>query len=134
MAAALLAGCSASTPPEEAVRAWLEAAQTAVEQRDRGRLVEMIAEHYVDARGNDRDAVDQRLRLYFLRNRNILVASNIEKLEIVGKTAAQVVLTAGFAGARANAFGLQADAYRFELELVEEDGKWLLIGARWSEL
>lgn len=94
----------------------------------------MLAEHYVDARGNDRDAVDQRLRLYFLRNRDILIASRIEELEIVGGTAAHVVLTAGLAGTDSNAFALRADAYRFELELVEEDGKWLLIGAEWSEL
>ena len=134
MAAALLGACSAPSPPEEAVRAWLEAAETAVEERDRGRLIEMIAEHYVDAHGNDRDAVDQRLRLYFLRNRNILIASTIEELEIVGGTAAHVVLTAGLAGTDANAFGLRADAYRFDLELVEEDGEWLLIGADWSEL
>lgn len=134
MAAAVLAGCSAPTPPEAAVRAWLEAAETAVEERDRGRLVGMLAEHYVDAHGNDRNAVDQRLRLWFLRNREILVASRIQELEIVGGTAAHVVLTAGMAGTDANAFGLRADAYRFELELVEEDGEWLLIGADWSEL
>lgn len=134
IAAALLAGCSAPSPPEEAVRAWLEAAEAAVEERDRGRLVEMIAEHYVDAHGNDRAAVEQRLRLYFLRNRNILVASNVEELEIIGGTAARVVLTAGLAGTEANAFGLRADAYRFELELVEEDEEWLLIGADWNEL
>ena len=131
---AVLAGCSAPTPPEEAVRAWLEAAETAVEERDRGRLVGMLAEHYADGHGNDRAAVDQRLRLWFLRNRNILIASRIEKLEIVGGTAAHVVLTAGMAGTDANAFGLRADAYRFELELVEEGGEWLLIGADWSEL
>lgn len=134
IAAALLAACSAPSPPEEAVRAWLEAAETAIEEHDRGRLVEMIAEHYVDAHGNDRDAVEQRLRFYFLRNRNILIASKVEKLEIVGGTAAQVVLTAGLAGTDANAFDLRADAYRFELELVEENGEWLLIGADWNEL
>lgn len=130
----MLAGCSAQTPPEEAVRAWLAAAETAVEERDRGRLVGMLAAHYADAHGNDRTAVDQRLRLWFLRNRDILVASRIEELEIVGGTAAHVVLTAGMAGTAANAFGLRADAYRFELELVEEDGEWLLIGADWNGL
>ena len=134
MATAVLAGCSAPSPPETAVREWLEAAETAVEERDRGRLVDMIAEHYVDARGNDREALSQRLRLYFLRNREIVIASHVEELEVIGGTAAQVVLTAGMAGADANAFGLRADAWRFELELVREDGEWLLIGAQWSEL
>ena len=132
--AAVLAGCSAPSPPEEAVRAWLEAAETAVEERDRGRLIDMLAEHYVDARGNDRAAVDQRLRLFFLRHREILIASHIEELQVVGGTAAHVVLTAGMAGTDAHAFGLRADAYRFELEFVEQDGEWLLIGADWRPL
>ncbi|HEX2138326.1 MAG TPA: hypothetical protein VHG33_01305 [Woeseiaceae bacterium] len=134
MAAAVLAGCSPPSPPEAAIREWLEAAETAVEERDRSRLVEMIAEHYVDARGNDRESVNQRLRLYFLRNREIIVASRIEELEVIGGTAAQVVVTAGLAGADGNAFGLRADVWRLDLELVQEEGEWLLIGAQWSEL
>lgn len=132
--AAVLGGCSAPSPPEEAVRAWLEAAETAVEERDRGRLINMLAEEYVDTRGNDRAAVDQQLRLWFLRNREILIASRLQDLQVVGGTAAHVVLTAGMAGADATGFGLRADAYRFELELVEQDGEWLLIGADWSAL
>ena len=31
-------------------------------------------------------------------------------------------------------FGLDADAYRFNLELEYDDGQWLLIGARWGQL
>jgi hypothetical protein len=131
---AALAGCSSPSAPEAAVRAWLEAAETAVEERDRSRLIDMISGNYADSRGNDRAAVDQRLRLYFLRNREILIASSIEELTIIGGTAARVVLTAGMAGADADRLGFSADAYRFELELEQIDGEWLLIGAAWNEI
>lgn len=131
--AALVAGCSAPEAPEEGVRAWLEKAEAAVEARDRDTLVDMISERYVDAEGNDRDAVDKRLRLYFLRHRNIVIASDIEELIVSGGTAARVVLTAGMAGRDGSPLGFSAERRRFELELEQDGGEWLLIGARWSE-
>lgn len=129
----MLAGCSSATEPEEAVLAWLADAEAAIEDRDRGRLIGMISESYVDARGNDRNAIDGRLRSLFLRNRNIVLASNIEELTIADGTAAKVVLTAGMAGTNGSTLGFAADAYRFELELANDGDKWLLIGARWGE-
>jgi len=38
------------------------------------------------------------------------------------------------AGTNNNAFGIDADAYKFELELQKPDDEWLLIGARWGDL
>lgn len=131
--AALLSGCGAPATPEEAVRTWLEKAETAAEGRDRDTLLAMISERYVDGDGNDRSAVGQRLRLYFLRHRNIVIASDVEELAVSGGTAARVVLTAGLAGRDASALGFSAERLRFELELEQEDGEWRLIGARWRE-
>lgn len=133
--AALLAGCSAPAAPEDAVRAWLERAEAAVEARDRDTLLELVSERYVDQEGNDKDGVGQRLRLYFLRHRNILIASDVEKLIVSGGTAAEVVLTAGMVGRDASALGFGAERLRFELELEleQEDGAWRLVDARWTE-
>ena len=131
---AALAACSSATAPEDAVLAWLGKAETAVEERDRRRLVDMVSENYVDARGNDRQAIDGTLRVLFLRNRNIVLASNVEELTIVGETAASVILTAGMVAANGGARGFAAEVYRFELELAHDGDEWLLIGARWGEL
>lgn len=131
--AALLTGCSAPDAPEAAVRDWLEKAEAAAEARDRDTLVGMISNRYFDAEGNDREAVGRRLRLYFLRHRNIVIASNVEELVVSGGTAATVVLTAGMVGRGGGTLDFGAERLRFELELVEDGGEWLLIGARWSE-
>jgi hypothetical protein len=128
-----LAACGAPAEPEQAVRQWLAEAEEAIEQGDRGRLLEMISENYADARGNDREAIDQRLRLYFLRSRNIVLLTRIEELAILGETAAQVVLTAGMAGTNGGVFDWNAEARRFELELERDGDRWLLIGARWAD-
>lgn len=129
---AALAACSPPVGPEQAVRDWLSDAQAAVEKEDRDTLIDMISENYTDARGNDRKAIDQQLRIYFLRNRNIVLASSIDELTMIGGTAANVVLTAAMAGRNGGAFPFGADGYRFELELELGGDRWLLIGARWA--
>src|SRR5690606_10234068 len=129
---ALLAGCTPPEPPEAAVRAWLERAEAAAEARDRRTLVGMISERYADARGNDRDAIDRQLRLYFLRHQAIVIASRIEALTISGDTAASVVLKAAMAGRGESVLDLDASARRFELELELEGDEWRLVGASWD--
>jgi hypothetical protein len=74
------------------------------------------------------------LRIWFLRNRDIVLLSKIDEVNVLGGTAATVGLTAGMAGTGNGSFGLTADALRFELELESHDGDWKLIGARWGEV
>jgi hypothetical protein len=137
LAAALLAlaACGADrTPPEEALRAWVAAAELAAEARERGVLVEMISADYADARGNDRAALDRMLRLWFLRQSDIALLTKIDSIELYKDTAAQISLTVGMAATNSNVFGLSADAYRFEFDMVLDDDEWFLIGARWGEI
>jgi hypothetical protein len=131
----LLQGCGgAGDSPEDELRRWVSSAQAAVEAEDRATLMNMLAENYADARGNDRNAIDQVLRFYFLRQDSLVLLSNIEEITISGETAAIVKLTAAMAGANSAASGFSADAYRFELELEHDDDDWLLVAARWGEL
>jgi hypothetical protein len=133
---AFLAGCGGGTEtgPEEAVRAWVKAAEAAAEEKDRKGLSDMIAENYADSRGNDHVQIDGMLRFYFLRHDSVGFVTNINDIAIMGDTAALVNVTVVGAGTDANALGLRADAYNFELELENKDDEWLLIGARWGEV
>lgn len=134
----LLPACGSSIGPEEAVRQWLAEAQVAAEARDRGRLMDMIAASYADARGNDREDIDRTLKLLFLRSQKILLVSRVDEISLIGgpsdASAAKVLLTVGMAGTDSGILGLSADAYRFELELERYDDGWQLIGARWGEV
>lgn len=128
-----LQSCSQpATPPEEALRAWVAAAELAAESRDRGALLDMISENYTDSRGNDFAAVDKLLRVYFFRQQTVLVVTRISDIQLHGEGAASVTVIAGMAGSRGSIASLDADAYQFELELQDEDGDWRLIGARWA--
>lgn len=131
----VLGGCSADrTPPEEALRDWVAAAELAAESKDRSGLVKMIAADYADARGNDRTAIDRMLRVWFLRQNAIALLTKIDSIELYNDTAAQLTLTVGMAATNSKLLGLSADAYRLELDMVLDDDKWLLLAARWGEM
>lgn len=128
----LLAACGASDPDAE-VRALLTSAEQAAEARDTGFFRAVIATAYRDAAGRDRDQVVNLIRGSFVANQKIEVVSRIDSIELEGADAARVVLHAGLVGQRAGARmlgGLDADLYRFELELVNDGGEWQIIGAR----
>jgi len=133
--AASVCGCSAEREsPEAEVRAWLGAAEAAAEARDRGALLDLVSDAYVDGRGNDKEDIGNMLRVYFFRQQNVSLLTRVEDLRIQGATAAHVGLFVGMAGMTNTALGLRADAYNFELELANEGGDWRLIGARWGEI
>lgn len=129
--AVLVSGCGASDPEAE-IRALLAAAEEAAEARDVGFFGDALGESYRDARGNDRDEVLRMLRGLFIANQHIEIVSRVDEIVIEGGDAARAVVHAGMVGRRTNAGlidGLDADLYRFELELVNDGGSWQVIGA-----
>lgn len=131
---ALLAGCNGpADEPETALRQWVAEARTAAQDKDRRGLLALISENYSDSRGNDYERIGRILALHFLRQQDIVIASKIDRIAVNAGTAAEITLTAGMVGTR-KSFGLDADAYRFDLELERDGDQWLLIGARWGRL
>jgi hypothetical protein len=95
----------------------------------------LIGDAYRDARGNDRDELLRSVRGYFLANQRIELVSRVDEVVLEGGDAARAVVHAGLAGQRAGAAlfaGVDAELYRFELELVHVGGDWRVIGAKWN--
>jgi hypothetical protein len=122
------------TPPQEAVRAWVVEGQRLAEEKDRNALMDMISPAYADARGNERDDIENMFRIYFLRQNNIKLLTSIDDIRVFGDDAAELDLTVGMAAANEGTFGFSADAYHFEMELVRDGDDWLLIAGRWAEV
>lgn len=134
VAALPLAGCGADrTDPRSALRAWVAEAEQEAEERDRRALIRRVSESYADARGNDREKLDQLFRFYFLRQKNFAFLTTIDDIQVFEDSAAEMTLTVAMAGSTGG-LNVSADAYRFELELEKQSGDWQLIGARWGEL
>lgn len=135
IACAMLVACGGpATGPEESLRQWVEQGQEAADEEDRSAILDMISPAYVDGRGNSRDDIGNILRVYFFRMHDVAFITRIEELNIVGETAAELVLTVGMAATHSGTLGFSADAYRFEMELEFDGDDWLLLGARWGEL
>lgn len=131
----LLSACGKpSAGPEEQLRDWVSRGVTAAENGERRVLVGMISPAYADARGNDRDRIDNIFRAYFLRMNNIELLPAIEEITVIGDSAAELLITVGMAGTHDGVLGFSADAYRFSLELENDGDDWQLIAARWGEL
>ena len=94
----------------------------------------MVADNYSDARGNDRNAIDGLFRFYFLRAHGIKLLVSIEDVQVFSDTAAEIDLKVGMGATHDGVLGLSADAYDFELELVRDGDDWLLLSARWGEI
>lgn len=135
MALMIIAGCGGEpTVPEEELRAWVDDVHAAVEAKDRGEIVDRISASYMDARGNGRDDIENMLRVLFLRQSGITVMPSIADIEVIGGTAAEMVVSVALAGTTGGIRGISADAYRFELQLEDDGDDWKLISARWGEL
>ena len=131
VATMLVSACEASDPEAE-IRALLAAAEEAAEARDVGFFGSALGESFRDARGNDRDELIRMVRGFFIANQRIEIVSRIDEIVLEGEDAARAVVHAGMAGQRTGAAlidGIDADLYRFELELVNDGGDWQIIGA-----
>ena len=120
--------------PEAELRAWVDAAEEHAEDKDRSGLLSMISENYADARGNDRKKVGDIMRVYFLRQDTVAMMSSIDDIAVMGDSAAQVNVTVAMAGTGGGAIGLNADAYKFALDLEKQDEEWMLTSARWGKV
>lgn len=130
----LLSACGSPEDAETQIREWLEQGEELAEARNRRGLAAMMSPSYSDQKGNDRAAIENLLRFYFLRQDTIALITHVESIEVFGDTAAEVTMTIGMAGRNDGALGFSADAQRFAFELEQVDGDWRLMAARWADL
>ncbi len=124
--AVLLAGCSPAPDRETAVRAVLEAAETAAEARDVSAAMQLVSEAYGDDAGRDRAALRAFVRGWFALNPRIELLVAVQGIEFPESNRARVRLQVASVTRGA---GLSVDGDRFVVELLDEGGEWRLLRA-----
>ncbi len=130
------AGCGPSGTPEDEIRALVEAAELAAEERDAADLRDLIADDYRDAGG--RTAADIRgiLHGYLIAHQSIRLITRVDSIELEGTELARLQATVGMLGREADSdsgWDLAGDVYRFDLRLARGDGdEWRVIRAGWQ--
>lgn len=132
----VVAACSSEPEgsAEEQLRAWLSTAEARAEAKQRRALLGMISPSYSDAKGNKINDVADRLRYWFFRSHGIELLTSVDEIRVFDGSAAEMDVTVAMAGTDDSTFGFSADAYRYSLELILQDGEWILISANWTEI
>lgn len=132
-----LTACGGKTEePAEAVRALIEAAGTAAEQRDYATLESLLAEHYSDDQGYDRKSALRLMRLTLMRNSALHILHIVRDLQVLDpetvKAKVLVAVAARPVDKVEQLFELRAELLRFELRFILVDGSsWRVDEAAW---
>jgi len=134
----LLAACSESTEtPEDQIRALIDRAEIAAEEKDSNAMGELVADQYKDELNNDRRRIINILRVQFLRHQNVHLLIQIKSIKILETGRAKVELLVAMAGQHvpdADALiDLNVDLYQFQINFIEiEKGRWQVARAKWA--
>ena len=135
-----LSGCSRDEDSAESqIRSMLSAMETAIQDRSLDQVKSMVSPEYKDEWHANRRAALRSLLIYFQGHTSIHLLTRVSELLISDdeKTATLVVFV-GMAGKPIeNAdylVALDADLFRFEVELVNNDGDWLVAGSSWQRV
>lgn len=132
----LLTACQRERPaPEAQVRARIQEAVAAAEQKRLGTLRDMISERFRDDQGQDKRAVENLLRLQFLRNESLHLFARIPSVTLAQPDRAQAIVLVAMAGVPIASVQdlatLRADLHRFEIDFALENKQWRVQRAAW---
>lgn len=135
----LLSACGGEpNSPEEQIKAVIAAMEASAEERNRRGVSEHISDSFSSDHGGDKQAVDNVIRGYLLRNQSINVVTIIHSMQAVSPQEYRVDLSALMAGKgvdlESESGRLKADKRRFQLTFVDEsgEGEWVVRSASWE--
>ena len=131
-----LAGCGTTGTPEDEIRALVDAAERAAEERDAADLRALVADDYRDPGGRTAGDIRGILHGYLVAHQSIRLITRIDSIELEGTELARLKVTVGMLGREADSdsnWALAGDVYRFDLRLAREDGDWRVIRAGWQD-
>jgi hypothetical protein len=137
LAAAWLPACAAEPDsPEAQIRALLQQAEAAAEEKNVGALKQLLSESYSDDHGQDRQAVAGLLTFTFLRNQSVHLLTRVRSIEFPEPAQARTTVFVAMAGTPIPGIDelprVRADLYRFDFSLGDEgSGDWRVTRAAW---
>ncbi|MGB5224353.1 MAG: hypothetical protein WBM38_04555 [Arenicellales bacterium] len=134
----ILASCSQHTDsPQEQIQKTISAMEAAVEQRSLDSVKELVSSDYKDEWNGNRRAALRSLMFYFQGHQSIHLLTRTSDIELAddGKSASAIVYV-GMAGKPVEKseylIDMNADLYRFDVDLVTDGDEWRVISASWQ--
>jgi hypothetical protein len=135
--AIVLAACASGSTPEQQVRAQIAAAQMHAEARDLPALMDLVAEEYMDARGQTKAELRDFLRALFFVNQSLHLLVRIDSVSFPADELARVAARVGMLRTRAGQaedWDLAAEIVELDVELLNDAGEWRVLHSRWRRL
>ena len=132
------AGCtSAPEDPEAQIRALIEKAEKAAEEKDVGTLKSLISESYTGGDPKDKRALVGMIGYFMLRNSSIHLLTQVSSIEFPEPKHAECTVYVAMAGRAIGGLGdlsdLRADIYRIEFAAAAEGSPdWRVTRAKWK--
>ncbi len=131
LALALVSACG-GTPPEQAVRAQVEALQAAIDARSAGKLADLLADDFVGNDGMDKRGAKQLAAGVFLQYKNVSARIGPVSVELRGDEDAIARFTVLATGGGGGLLPQDGQVYQVETGWHRDGGDWLLRSASWS--
>ena len=132
----LTTSCGGGDTPEEQVKKFVKAGEETVEAREIGGVKDLISKGYSDKHGRTRRDLVALTARYIYANKNIHLLTRIGELSFPEENKASMQLFVAMTGQNVSdldsLLNMQADLYRFDMELVQEDNEWKLYKAEWQ--
>ncbi len=128
------AGCAERQTPEQQVRAVIDRAEAAAEERDLSGILEHVSAGFQDGQGGGREELKQSVAAYLLTHPAVHLVTRVESVEFPYRDLARVVLTVGSLardGTDESSLDFAADVKEVALELRLEGDAWKVTRARW---
>ena len=136
LALALLVGCAGGDDPEQRVRAFIDRVAASAEARAWSDFDTYLAEDFRDDRGLTRREALAVVTRYILAHRSVHVFQRVRQIEVRDPGHARAVVLAALAGSPVDGpddlARLDADLYRFEIELADEGDGFRVTNAAWQ--
>ncbi len=128
---------SAPRTPEERIRAALEAAAKAAQERKVNEVVELLSARFQGQGWDERFGRDDARRFIaaeLLRGQWVSVAITGVTPLVEGPRARATVHAVLSRSADGSKLPGEASAHRFQLDLEEEEGEWRVVSATWRQI
>lgn len=123
--------------PEEQIRSMITAMETAVEQRSLDNVKDLVDSEYKDEWNGNRRAALRALLFYFQGHQSIHLLTRISDIKLSDDAkSASVTVYVGMTGdpveQSESLIDINADLYRFDIDLITDGDNWLVSSASWQ--
>jgi hypothetical protein len=133
----LSVSCTPKTD-EDQIRELMKEAGQLIEKKELSGLLDLLSDDYTDFRGRDKTRTKDMVQTYFREFRGIVVHLLSTRIDGIDLDKASIrtdaAISSGAAQALRKLVPVSTDNYRFQIELIKKQDRWLIRYAEWKHI